>query len=130
VLRFDLGQLALGPHDEPNSRPHGWRHLTIKSPWRLQTGAQVLCDWNAKSGAEGEILKVASQLVGLTVKGVQTSPPAWDLELHWSNHTTLVVFSDSNEDRDDAWFILGTDGLEIIAGPSRDAQGWSVRWVK
>jgi hypothetical protein len=29
----------------------------------------------------------------------------------------LVTFSDSDGDRDDAWTILGTDGLEIKAGP-------------
>jgi hypothetical protein len=131
ILLLDIGPLGRGPHQEPESVPSGWRSLTIESPWRLQDEEKVLCDWNARSGVAGEILNAIRGLVGHSVVRVHTSPPAWDLQIWWSNGMSLVVFSDSNEDRQDAWSILGTDGITITAGPRQgDVPGWSVQWAE
>jgi hypothetical protein len=129
VIRFDLGPMGLGPLSGPRSKPHGWRHLTVESPWRLQTDRHVLCDWNAQSGTGGAIESVVKQLVGEVVESATAEAPAWDLEIRWSNGVGLIIFSDSTEDREEAWSILGTDGLILEAGPSRQGEaGWSVRW--
>ena len=131
VLRLDIGPLGLGPHDEPDSEPHGWRHLTIKSPWRLQNVQEVLCDWNLCQTDAGALRACIAQLAGQTIQNAEADLPGCDLRLSWSNDLMLIVFADTNEDREDAWFILGTDGLELTAGPAKGAHsGWRVRWAQ
>lgn len=126
VLRIDIGPLGLGPHDEPDSQPHGWRHLTVKCPWRLEAANEVLCDWNTPES----VLNYLDRIVGQEVKRISASLPGLDLRLTLSNGVALTVFADSTVDRDDAWFVLGTDGFELTAGPVRsDYQGWRVQWA-
>lgn len=123
ILRLDIGPLGLSPGDSPSARPHGWRHLTIESPWRLASDNDVLCDWNEEGGPHGSISNLITPLLGRTLIAVRADPPAWDLRLQFSGGFELFVFSDSDEDRDDAWFILGTDGLTLSAGPQRGSTG-------
>lgn len=131
VVRFDFGPMGLGPMAGPGSKPHGWRHLTVESPWRLQTQREVLCDWNALGGKGGEIQGLVNQVVGQIVEAASSGGPAWDLHIRWANGITLVVFSDATEDREEAWSILGTDGLTLEAGPARSGQrGGSVTWAR
>lgn len=131
VLRLDIGPLGLGPHDEPDSVPHGWRHLTIKSPWRLQNAGEVLCDWNLCQTDTGALSSCIGQLEGQTIQSAEADLPGCDLRISWSNDLVLIVFADANEDRDDAWFILGTEGFELIAGPAKSANsGWRVRSIQ
>lgn len=131
ILLLDIGPVGRGPHQEEDSSPSGWRHLTIESPWRLQDNARVICDWNAPGGKNGKIIQVVNALVGHLVTQAHTSPPSWDLQLSWSNGMSLLVFSDTNEDRQDAWSILGTDGITIVVGPRQgEAEGWTVKWAK
>jgi hypothetical protein len=117
VLSLDFGTLALRLDDEPDALPHGWRHLTVLSPWRLQTPTEVVCDWNAAGGKDGTIRDCIRCLVGHQVLAAAASPPGWDLRVEFANGWTLVVFGDSTDDRQDAWFILGTDGTEAGAVP-------------
>ena len=117
ILSLDFGTLGLRPDDEPTAALHGWRHLTILSPWRLQDDQQILCDWNTTGGKSGTISSVIGQLLGQQVVAAHTSPPGWDLTIRWSKGLSLVVFGDSNDEREDAWFILGTDGAEAGASP-------------
>jgi hypothetical protein len=118
ILRLDLGPLGRRSDDSLTAPLHGWRHLTVLCPWRLESPDEVLADWNLKGGFDGQILSRTQVLRGLTVAEVAASPPAWDLTLVWSNGLRLCIFSDSDEDRSDAWVILGTDGLELGVRPT------------
>jgi hypothetical protein len=108
----------------------GWRRLTVNSPWRIQSADSILADWNSDNGLNGELVTSASQLVGATLDSIEVIPPAWDLLLKWSNGWSVFVFSDSDDLRDDAWYILGIDGLEIAAGPRKgkaSRENWYAR---
>lgn len=118
ILRIDIGALGSRPDDVPTARRHGWRHLTVESPWRLERADGVLCDWNFSGGVDGELSWRIQTLLGRTVTSAQAVPPAWDLRVTFSGGVMLAVFSDSNDDRDDAWMILGTDGVELVVGPT------------
>jgi len=117
ILSIDLGPLGLRSDDPPDAKPHGWRHLTVLSPWRLQTDDYVVSDWNENGAPGGELAKTIQLLHKHSVITARTASPGWDLHLRWSNGMSLVVFSDSTDERKDAWFILGTDGLEVSAAP-------------
>lgn len=117
ILRLDFGPLALRPDDPPMARPHGWRHLTVFSPWRVQTNREIISDWNVDGGPSGLIEPSLRHLVGRTVEAAVTRPPAWDLIVSFSGGIQLVVFGDCMDERDHAWFILGTDGIDIVAVP-------------
>lgn len=119
ILRMEIGPLGRRADDPPTAAPHGWRHLTVLSPWRLESIDGVIADWNLSGGDQGEILGRVAALVGLTVVAASAEPPGWDLTLSWSNGMRLRVFGDCTQDRDDAWVILGTDGLELGAGPAK-----------
>lgn len=123
ILRLDIGLLGVRANDAPGTTPHGWRHLTAESPWRLASNREVLCDWNDEGGVGGVLAKRIVHLVGKTVLEIVTAPPGWDLRMRLSEGLDLFVFSDSNDDREDAWFILGTDGLTASVGPERDGEG-------
>jgi hypothetical protein len=117
ILSLDFGELGRRIDDDASSVLHGWRHLTILSPWRLQLPAEVLCDWNSSGGPSGALGAVIAQLEGQTVVAAATTTPAWDLILTFSSGVQLMVFGDSTDSREDAWFILGTDGTECGAVP-------------
>ena len=117
ILTLELGTLSQRLSSTEPGELYGWRQLTVLSPWRLQTETAVLCDWNCEGGANGTINPVIEQLKGEHVVTAETAPPGWDLRIHWSNGLSLVVFGDSTDDREDAWFILGTDGAEAGAVP-------------
>lgn len=123
IIRLDIGQLSLQPDEMPYGKPHGWRHLTIKSPWRLSSKQTVLCDWNDEGGTSGVIEKCASLIVGKTVIQISSAPPSWDLHVHFSDGTELFVFSDCDDSREEAWFILGREGIQVSASPQRIAEG-------
>jgi hypothetical protein len=125
VLLVDIGPLGRGPHQLDRSPPQGWRALMVDSPWRIQTATGVLCDWNADDAPGGALAACVAGLVGRVVTSVDVVPPAWDLQLSFSGDVRLVVFSDSAADRPYAWTILGTDGLEIVAGPHLEPR---VQW--
>ena len=112
VIRFDLGELGLGPKQDETDVLHGWRHLTVLSPWRIQTPTMILGDWNAD-----DITPVLREPIGKRVKAAESVPPGWDLRIKWEDGVELLVFGDATIDREDAWFILGTDGLEISGSP-------------
>src|SRR5690348_6894631 len=118
ILSIDLGPLGLRGDDPPDAKPHGWRHLTVLSPWRLQTDELVVADWNVDGGTHGSLPRIIQRLVGDRVVRAETRAPAWDLELYWESGLALYVFGDAMDDRDSAWFILGTDGLEVSATPT------------
>lgn len=117
ILSIDFGPLGLGPDDSADARMHGWRHLTVSSPWRVQDDHEILFDWNVDGGANGLLPRLLSLLVGQTVVSAFTKPPAWDLVLRFAGGFQLVVFGDRDDNRDDAWFILGTDGAKATARP-------------
>lgn len=117
ILSIDFGRLALRADDPPTAKPHGWRHLTILSPWRMQTSEYVVSDWNVNGGVHGGLQAALLRLVGNAIVDAETTGPAWDLVLKWDNGVSLFVFSDMTDDRDSAWFILGTDGIEASAAP-------------
>lgn len=117
ILRLDIGPLGIRA-DESAAQPHGWRHLTILSPWRLETRTAVLCDWNESGGMKGTLGGLVQPLVGASLVSAKAQGPGWDLTMEWSNGYRLLVFSDRTEDREDSWVILGTDGLELGAGPA------------
>lgn len=129
VLRLDIGPLGLGPHDEVSSRPHGWRHLTISSPWRFQNDREVLCDWMSAIDSPAILSEYMHRLIGEAVVDIQAVAPANDLWVTFSNGILLKVFADRTKDREDSWFILGTDGFELVAGPSHQgSSGWRATW--
>lgn len=115
ILSVDLGEMGLRPDALPNERPHGWRHLTVFSPWRLDDGEEIVVDSNVNGGVQGSISGLLTPLVGATVSGARISGPAWDLVIEWSNGLRLSVFGDCDDDRDHAWMILGTDGVNAVA---------------
>jgi hypothetical protein len=117
VILIDIGPMGRGPHQAEHSPEQGWRSLLVDSPWRLQTQSRVLCDWNAADGAQGTLSRCISTLVGRVVTKVEVAPPAWDLRVWFSDDVDLVVFNDAAPDREYSWTVLGTDGLEIVAGP-------------
>lgn len=117
ILRLDFGPLALRPDDPPTARPHGWRHLTVFSPWRVQTDREIISDWNVDGGPSGLIESSLRHLVGRTVEAAVTRPPAWDLIVSFSGGIQLAVFGDCTDERDHAWFILGTEGIDVVAVP-------------
>lgn len=117
ILSLDFGPLGT-PEDAPaGARPHGFRHLTISSPWRVQDASEVLYDWNVDGGTGGLLPDLVGELVGLRVGSVKTSPPSWDLRIEFDNGWALIVFGDCEDDRDEAWFIIGTDGVKAVARP-------------
>lgn len=127
VLRFDIGPLGRRP-DQREEPLHGWRHITILAPWRLESSSQVLGDWNLPGGSDGSLLPLVKPLTGQMVAGAHATTPGWDLVVEWSGGWRLFVFSDSNEDRDDSWMILGTDGLELGVGPAKGGRaGYELR---
>lgn len=97
ILSIDFGALGLRADDDPGSAPHGWRHLTILSPWRIESRTEVLCDWNVDGGSSGRIAGLLSTLVGERVVSAATAGPAWDLRIEFSDGSTLIVFSDATE---------------------------------
>jgi len=117
TLSIDIGELRLRPGSAPGSKPHGFRHLTIYSPWRLENESEVILDWNVDGGAHGLINPLIQVLVGQTAISAVTSPPAWDLTIEFSGNMRLLVFGDADDDRDTAWFILGSDGVGASARP-------------
>lgn len=117
ILSLDFGTLGRRQGDDAAAPTHGWRHLTVLSPWRLQNDHEILCDWNTDGGRNGTIASAIEKLVGQLAVAAHAAPPAWDATITWSNGLTLVIFGDSTDDRDDAWFILGTDGAEAGATP-------------
>ena len=120
VLSIDIGPMGTRVGEE-NAKAHGWRHLTVLSPWRLETLDKILTVWNTPGGTEHPDLVVAvSRLIGLRVVNVESSPPAWDLTITWSSDIPLRVFADSTPQREDAWFILGTDGEEVAGVPNKE----------
>lgn len=123
ILSLDFGHLGRREDDDVSSPLHGWRHLTVLSPWRLQDNEEVQCDWNSDGGAGGVIAAVIAHLEGQVVVSAATTLPAWDLTIQFASGVQLVVFGDNNDDREDAWFILGTDGAECGAAPRVRALG-------
>ncbi len=119
VVRFDIGPLGRREDDAPGSLLHGWRHLTVLSPWRIESHSEVIGDWNLSAISSTAITELVQPVVGHTIVAIGARAPGWDLSVEWSNGMRLRVFGDSNEFRDDAWVILGTDGLELGAGPRR-----------
>lgn len=120
IILVDLGPLAVPEGLPPAAAARGYRSLTILCPWRLETATDVLGDWNQPGGVSGRINELLSLLVGSTVIGAEVFPPAGDLRIRFSNGIQLVVFVDSDSEADDAWSILGTDGLEIaVQAPRR-----------
>jgi hypothetical protein len=117
IISIDFGPLSLRPDDPPTARPHGYRHLTVLSPWRVQTDDDVIVDSNVDGGTNGLIRPLLRDLVGQRVVAAATSPPAWDLRISLSSSVHLLVFGDATDDRDDAWFILGTDGIQVAGQP-------------
>ena len=128
ILLIDIGPLGRGPHQLHDSPAQGWRSLLIDSPWRIECPAGVVCDWNADNSVDGEMARCIASLVGRTVERCCAFPPAWDLRVSFSGDLHLVVFSDSDAGRRHSWTILGTDGLEVVAGPALDPPGWAVSW--
>jgi hypothetical protein len=130
ILRLDIGPLAKRADAKPHERPHGWRHLTILSPWRLESPDTVIADWNIPGGAQGDLERAVQCLIGQHVVQLHAEPPGWDLTIQWSGHLKLFIFSDSGEDREDAWAILGTDGLELGVRPAtRTHPGYEIKGV-
>ena len=117
VIRLDIGPLALRPDDASTATPHGWRHLTVLSPWRIASEAEVIADWNVDGGKHGLLSEAIQPLRGDVVAAATTSAPTYDLTISWTSGLVLSVFADCTDSRDDAWFILGTDGLELSATP-------------
>lgn len=127
ILRLDIGTMGRRA-DDPAAPLHGWRHITILSPWRLESAAEVIADWNTRGGSGGSLFNAVRRLRGDTVQHASAQPPGWDLVIEWSSGLRLFVFADSTEDREDAWMILGTDGLELGVRPVRSGQaGYELR---
>lgn len=117
IISLDFGALTLREDDAPTAKRHGWRHLTVLSPWRLQSTEDIIADWNVDGGVHGRLHELIQILVGDTISSADTSAPAWDLALRWVSGLTLSIFGDVTDDRDSAWYILGSDGLEVSASP-------------
>ena len=112
------------PRSEPlrNPRqPDEFRHnrgtveLLVWSSWRLQNRADVLA-----TSDQGEIgLDRIRSLIGTKVTMVSCLAPAWDLNIHFSDGTELLTFSDHLEP--DASIALNwelwCDGQYLRAGP-------------
>lgn len=115
ILSLDFGPLGRRVEDAPDAKLHGFRHLTVLAPWRVQDAGGVLFDWNSPGGADGELKSLIQIFVNEAIVSASTSPPAWDLNIRWESGCQLVVFGDFSDD--EAWFILGTDGFEAVARP-------------
>jgi hypothetical protein len=127
ILRLDIGPLG-PPPDDPSGRQHGWRHLTVLSPWRITAKGRVIADWNTPGGVHGEIVEAATSLIGHSVVNAKCEGPGYDLDISFSDGFRLFVFSDTDDGREDAWFILGTDGLELSVRPAYDEEpGWKIK---
>lgn len=120
LLRLDIGPMGHRADDGPEDEAHGWRHLTVFSPWRLEDHERVICDWNFPGGKNGVLRSLIQHLLGSTVQAATASPPGWDLTLTMSNGLKLFVFSDSQDEGDDAWMVLGTDGLTLGVNPETE----------
>jgi hypothetical protein len=117
ILSVDFGEMGLRPNALPNETPHGWRHLTVFSPWRIDDDEEIIVDSNVNGGVHGSIAGLLSPLMKAVVSNARVSGPAWDLVVEWSNGLRLTVFGDCDDDRDYAWMILGTDGVNVVAKP-------------
>jgi hypothetical protein len=128
ILRLDLGEMSVPAAYPAGAQPHGWRHVTVLSPWRLADGERVICDWTDPGGAGGVLTDLIQVLKGQLVVAASSSPPSFDLRLQFGGGHQLTVFADVDDSRSDAWFVLGTDGTEIGVSPQRaDEGGLTVR---
>ncbi len=118
VLRLEIGASPT-PGKDQAAYTHAFRHLTIFSPWRLETPQEVITDWNEEGGVNGTLIQTMGRLVGDEIISARAVPPGWDLTLHWSSGLTLRVFGDIDDTRDDSWMILGNDGLELGVHPAK-----------
>lgn len=50
ILSIDFGTLARRRTDRVTAEPHGWRHLTVLCPRRVQTAHEIVFDWNVDGG--------------------------------------------------------------------------------
>jgi hypothetical protein len=117
ILCIDLGEMRLRPDSPPKAMPHGFRSLTVYSPWRLEDDNEVWLDWNVTGGFNSPLARHIPVLLGQTVTHAHTAPPGWDLTITWSGGLRLVIFGDAVDVRDTAWFILGWDGVQVSARP-------------
>lgn len=112
------------PRPEPLKNPHqpdAFRHnrgtveLLVWSSWRQQNRTDVLA--TSDQGESG--LDRLRSLAGATVTTVSCLAPAWDLNIHFSDGTELVTFSDHLEpDASVAMnWELWYDGRYLRAGP-------------
>lgn len=122
VIHVDLGPLSNRSDDQPGARMHGRYCFTIRSPWRLIENSLVVSDWNDRGGSGGDIEAALGKLIGAVVIGVQVEEPGCDIRLLFANQSVLQVFADSDAD-DDAWFVIGTDGMLVKARPKGPGGG-------
>jgi hypothetical protein len=128
IIRVEMGPLEI-PSDEPDASPRGLRRLTILSPWRLQSPDEVICDWTDPGGSGGQLRELLSVLQGQTVESAAAPGPAHDITLRLSSGHQLISFSDVDDTRDNAWFLLGGDGLALEVAPRRKTEGgWRISW--
>lgn len=80
----------------------------------------MLFDWNDEGGPNAPLQRLVPSLIGRRVVSASASAPTWDLRIEFSGDRVLEVFSDCSDDRDDAWFVLGTDGIEVSVSPEMD----------
>ncbi len=131
VLRLDIGPLSVPTHGSEKDgtdrgitpAPHGWRHLTIESPWRILYRGEVVCDWNDRGGFHGTIGADIRKLLNARVEEVQADTRTWDLAITFNDDLELGVFCDTEEDREEALTLMGTDNLLITAGAHRWLKG-------
>ena len=122
VLSLDLGTLGRSADATTEERTHGWRHLTVLSPWRIESTDGTICDWVACVEAPRSALPL-SFLRGKRVHEARSRAPTWDLVIHFDGGLLLTVFTSRSKDREDGWFVLGTDGVEVAGVPQLVPQG-------
>ncbi|MBY0526657.1 MAG: hypothetical protein K2R98_24890 [Gemmataceae bacterium] len=94
----------------------GEANLLVWCSWRLDGMNGPL---TSSDDVPDAIVRELSKLIGSTTESVSVTPPAWDLDIRFSNGLTLRVFCDHvpGEPSLDGNWDLWRQGLAAFVGP-------------
>lgn len=91
--------------------------MIASTPWRLDGKDEPLGDWETVTDEASPYFGGHRLLANRTLERAEVEPPAWDLQLTFSESIRLSVFCDLKPRRPENWFVLGPEGQELVAGP-------------
>lgn len=108
----------------------GERNLWIFCAWRLDSDMAVVCGSDDDNSVDGPMIRGLRNIENAEVVAVEVRPPAFDLDIRFSNGLILHVFCDGTGSWDDSSnYGIYWEGQGVIVGPRgqlRRASGGTV----